>query len=325
MEDQPELIPPREEHLFLLNSEKTFQSNPLSVTSKFPQIKLASKRTSCDFVINAREKYESENVSGSTKPRFAIVVLYGGAISSKGNNNSMAALSTHNKQFYADRHGYDLIDASNMIDHSRPVAWSKLLALKKYLIQYDYIMWIDTDTVIMNTDIKLEWIVNGDNSDAGDDQWDVLLSSDLHGPNVGTFIVRNSSWTTWFLDEWWQQEHLAQKNYIFKYEQRGIHYLLNTPQWRDQFVFGSPPMYDGDSIAIARHMKFVPQCVLNTYVFQLFSKNFVLYTLAMRLQEAQYLPGDFVVHFAGLTGHTKLNLFRQFYRRWEETESKRTT
>jgi mannan polymerase II complex MNN10 subunit len=48
-----------------------------------------------------------------------------------------------NKQSYVDRHGYAFIDASDVLDKNRPPSWSKILAVKKHLPNYDYIFWND--------------------------------------------------------------------------------------------------------------------------------------------------------------------------------------
>ena len=64
-----------------------------------------------------------------------------------------------NKQAYADRHGYDVIVDSEIIDESRPTSWSKLLAMRKYLPYYDYLFYVDVDTIVANVDVKLEDIV----------------------------------------------------------------------------------------------------------------------------------------------------------------------
>jgi hypothetical protein len=263
-------------------------------------------------------------------------MLCGGAMGQQAqqDQNSMAAQSKHNKQEYADLHGYDLIDASNMIDESRPPAWSKLPALKKQLDEYDYVMWIDTDTIIMNMDVKLEWLVHNNarpnnkrvaeskgttpTSTSGEEDWDVLLTTDLHGVNTGIMLLRSSGFSKWLLDEWWGQDHLMQSGLLFEYEQRGLHFLLNTPQWRNQWFFSSPPLYKGNSQQITSHVKILPQCAMNSYIISPWTKNFFLYSKAGRLTDASYAPGDFVLHFAGFKGKRKQELFGLFYRAWFE-------
>ena len=61
---------------------------------------------------------------------------------------AICAESTANKQAYADLHGYDLIVDEDIVDKSRPASWSKLLAMRKYLPNYDFVLYIDIDTII---------------------------------------------------------------------------------------------------------------------------------------------------------------------------------
>ena len=57
---------------------------------------------------------------------------------------------------YAKRHGYKLINGNSLIDASRGAAWSKLYAMEQSLPNFDYVMYMDMDAVIMNMDKNLE-------------------------------------------------------------------------------------------------------------------------------------------------------------------------
>lgn len=48
-----------------------------------------------------------------------------------------------NKRAYAARMGYDFINADDLVDHSRPPAWSKIPAVRSRLSSYDWIFWND--------------------------------------------------------------------------------------------------------------------------------------------------------------------------------------
>ena len=63
-----------------------------------------------------------------------------------------------NHQNYASRHNYVWRDGSDMIDPSRPPAWSKIKAVEKLMSEAyrcDWIWWIDADAVIMKSDVSL--------------------------------------------------------------------------------------------------------------------------------------------------------------------------
>jgi mannan polymerase II complex MNN10 subunit len=48
-----------------------------------------------------------------------------------------------NKRGYVLRHGYAYIDASSSLDPSRPPSWSKILAVRKHLPDFDWVFWND--------------------------------------------------------------------------------------------------------------------------------------------------------------------------------------
>ena len=88
---------------------------------------------------------------------------------------------------YCRKHGYDYIDDESVYDPSREIEWSKILIIQKYLARYDFLVWVDADTFIMNNEIRLEDLLDR-----------LLGSADLmyvaaHGwVNNGVFFVRNT-------------------------------------------------------------------------------------------------------------------------------------
>jgi hypothetical protein len=48
-----------------------------------------------------------------------------------------------NKKRYSDRMGYDFVDATGLVDRSRPPNWSKVLAVRSSLRFYDWVFWND--------------------------------------------------------------------------------------------------------------------------------------------------------------------------------------
>ncbi|KAH9321812.1 hypothetical protein KI387_016451, partial [Taxus chinensis] len=111
-----------------------------------------------------------------------------------------------NKRNYAHRHGYDFIDASIVLDRQRPPSWSKILAVRAFLPDYDWIFWNDADSLVTNPDITLEDILY---SVSGNMEYEkmpnFILTKDVTGVNAGMFFFRNSEWSKEFLDLWWNQ------------------------------------------------------------------------------------------------------------------------
>lgn len=215
-----------------------------------------------------------------------------------------------NRKMYCSLHGYDLIDASDEIVQSRPTAWSKISATMSHLNKYDYIFYIDMDVVIMDlnrpVNIYLQDLSTADASQ--NKKIDFIMTGDWNGPNTGIWFARNSTWMTWFLSEAWKQTQLIPKTspegipLPFEYEQRAFHYMLNTETWKERGL----EAYQGKGWKdVSNHFLFLPQCCFNSYSIHPF------YWKGER-EVSQYVPGDFLVHFAGKKGKAKTYLLEYY-------------
>jgi hypothetical protein len=268
----------------------------------------SSSRADCSHLKQLKKIYDSPTPDAPKIPCLKIGILL---LHNDRGGKEFLEVSMRNKQQYAALHGYSVIDASDMIDPSRPVAWSKLTAIKHHLSTYDYVVWMDLDVLVMDMEMKLEWIMFGKQGAAN---WDILMSQDWNGPNTGVFIVKSSDWSRWFLQHLWEQEHLSNAPYIFEYEQRAFHYVLQTERWQAM----RHPVYLGDSAEIWKHFEFVPQCSLNSYVF----RTMTLRTFRAMLQggytNANFAPGDFIIHFAGMRGRMRQEMLLEHSKLAEE-------
>jgi len=179
------------------------------------------------------------------------------------------SLVDNNRDEYAARWGYEYVNANGLINASRPTAWSKLTAMVHHLPKYDWLLYLDADALIMNPDIQIEAFL--------DRRYDFIATNDGNGFNSGSMLVQNTPWALWWLQQLWNQGHLVTgKNLPFLYEQRAFHALLAA-----------------DPSIEAKHVKYLPPCAFNS---QLKKSPFDL---------GQFVPGDFVLHFAGYHGLTK--------------------
>lgn len=55
-----------------------------------------------------------------------------------------------NKKAYAEKRGYDFIDAGDLIDKSRPASWSKIVAVRSLLPYYDWVFWNDAVSFVVS-------------------------------------------------------------------------------------------------------------------------------------------------------------------------------
>ncbi|CEO98545.1 hypothetical protein PBRA_006659 [Plasmodiophora brassicae] len=99
--------------------------------------------------------------------------------------------ATNSKQCYALRHGYDFIFDTNAATSSLNPWWRKVMATKKYLPFYDWVFWMDADTLVTNYTVRLEWFLPENDADTH-----LVVTDHNIALNDGAFFLRNSDWST---------------------------------------------------------------------------------------------------------------------------------
>jgi hypothetical protein len=106
---------------------------------------------------------------------------------------------------YASRHGYDVHLLAGPLDRDRPPSWSRILAFQRYQHDYDVLVWLDADLMVLDgrVDIATEL-----------EQGCFLYlvehhTPEGHLPNAGVMMVRTGADCSTFLDEVWAQEDLT--------------------------------------------------------------------------------------------------------------------
>ena len=94
-----------------------------------------------------------------------------------------------------------LIPVFHATTDERPPSWSKILAVKHYLKDHDWVMWLDADTIVTNPDIRLESLVPRSTNGP-----DFVITVDGGGYNAGIWLLRRSDWAYTFLDRWWDMK-----------------------------------------------------------------------------------------------------------------------
>jgi hypothetical protein len=193
-------------------------------------------------------------------------------------------LTWQNKQEYATKNGYDLYDGSKYIDTSRPPAWTKIQAVKHLLTDEgcDWAMWLDADTVIMNSDIRIEDFLPEDPTK------DFLVGSDNGwGYNSGVFLVRNTPWGVKFLDDWWNMRSFV----------RPPGMSLSGDNAAMKALLRDMPNFDD-------HIFVPPRCTFNSFAKFLTLKESIVAMKNLEgqewyLDERYYHKGDFIAHAPG--------------------------
>jgi hypothetical protein len=200
------------------------------------------------------------------------------------NFDGILELTWQNKFEYAAKNGYVLYDGSNWIDTSRPPAWSKIQAVKHLLTNKgcDWVMWADADTVIMNSDVRIEDFLPEDPTK------DLLVGSDNGGGyNSGVFLVRNTPWALKFLDDWWNMRSFVRPpGMSLSGDNHAMKALLRDMPDFDDHIF-SPPRCTFNSFA-----KFLTLSESITAMDKLEEQEWYL-------DERYYHKGDFIAHTPG--------------------------
>ena len=129
------------------------------------------------------------------------------------NFDGILQLTWPNKVAYAKKHGYYLFDESDQLDPSRPPSWSKIRAVQRLLEEENcaWVFWMDADTVVMNSDRRVEEILPADTSK------DLVITAvRVSGYNAGLWMVRNTPWTRQFLQQWWDMSSFVKPTGLSK-------------------------------------------------------------------------------------------------------------
>ncbi len=119
---------------------------------------------------------------------------------------------------YAEIHNYRFIEAGCSSDH-RPPPWGKIPAIQKALKQYQTVLWIDCDVMIVKFDVDIGYGFS-------DQAFQGLVKHHTNCgevPNTGVWLLRNCARTNQMLEYVWNQKDLT--NHMW-WEQAAVMRLL---------------------------------------------------------------------------------------------------
>lgn len=169
-------------------------------------------------------------------------------------------LGTLSKKLYCQKHSYDFYydEDDEVWDKTRPFAWSKIKLIQRYLKhsnKYDFVIWIDADTYIMNNNIKLEERINQICSNS-----DITFARDFKLPNTGVMFIRNTQWSLDFFKEVYEQTE-----------------FIEHPNWEQAAIIN---MYETNVLNSQQHINILPiydQNLINSYWFNYNFGDFILH------------------------------------------------
>jgi len=188
----------------------------------------------------------------------------------------ITALNTclQSKKDYATKHGYTYIQGGEAYwDRRRPISWSKVKFLESVLskLPEGALVWMsDADVLITNPDLRLEdhLVVHLPESK------DMMMTLDSCGHiNAGNILYRNTQWTRDFLKRTYA---LSQFTY--------------HPWWENAAMLA---LYTENASDRAKIEVLLQATVFNSYLQGIPG-------------EPLWEPGQFLVHFAGVYDHVKM-------------------
>jgi hypothetical protein len=123
-----------------------------------------------------------------------------------GKCEAMLNIALPSYQAFAKRHGYDLFTAT-VVENERPPAWYKVPMLQGLLSEYDEVLWLDADTVIVD---------GREDMQVPPEYWQAVVTQRTDEgeiPNLGVWLVRKAMLPVlkqaWELTEfinhvWWE-------------------------------------------------------------------------------------------------------------------------
>ena len=196
-----------------------------------------------------------------------------------------------NKQNYANKHGYQLFDGSDLVDNSRPPGWSKVPVIRRLLKEENctWVFFLDADTVIMDSNRRLEEFLPADPTKH------IVMAPDKtmkNGYNSGAWFLRNSEWGLELLERWWKQKKFIKAVGVSKSgDQAGLNQCLKT-KTTNEFEKG------GHGVAPR-------QCNFNSFTVMIEPKEYNEHVTNLNdkeyfMSEYYYHKGDFIAHAAGV-------------------------
>jgi len=157
-----------------------------------------------------------------------------------------------------------------------PPSYLKIIYMRTYLQYNEWILWIDTDAVIKNTEFDIESIVKPNKY--------IYLSKDINGINSGVMLIRKSQATIDFLNKVWSIREE----------------FVNHKWWEQGAIM---KLYEENAFRLNEITEFVPQHIFNAYEYSRYSLEY---------KEGEICDNTFIAHFPALPFDTRLELIKKY-------------
>lgn len=213
-----------------------------------------------------------------------------------------------NKVLYAKKHGYHAFYADNDLGVSG-TGYSKIYLVDKILKDrpdIEWLWWMGADTIITNMHIKIEHKINNN--------YHLIMGVDFNNILCDSFLIRNSPEGRQIMQDVINLEE-SFKNF-WDTEQRAFGFLFGAPwytpgvvDWADLETF---PKNEYKGI-----VKIVNQTYMNSYEYEAYYQYHPQSKANLDClgYNGQWKPGDWLIHFAGLTFDQKVSMAKKYIKK----------
>jgi hypothetical protein len=187
---------------------------------------------------------------------------------------------------YAKKHNYKLICKTDNFSNEYSLMFEKIKILLDALNDnpnMDWIWWLDCDAMVTNFNIKLENIIDND--------YHIIMTTDINGINCGSFLVKNSPQGKAWL------EMIFSQRFVPRYTKH---------KWQEQAVVMETAKNYTDIL------KIIPQKVINAYFYKFYSSD-EKYGIDRLGMSGDWVLGDFVIHWPGVPNYQRIEWAKLWY------------
>lgn len=206
------------------------------------------------------------------KPRILVFTVYNEDSHEGCSYSELAKITMPSYEEYCRIHGYDFKIKNQNVLPGRLIGWSRFEFFLENIDNYDYMFYVETDSMLMNQTIRLENLI--------DDNYDVIVSYtsqnlDKIELNTGPTLIKCSEWSKKLLNK----------------------FVNNKSYWHHQMV--DQAMFNDEinnNTETKSKCKLVPLRFFNSFAHEWH-------------QDSNFQIGDFICHAAGSSNDYRKNLF----------------
>lgn len=177
------------------------------------------------------------------------------------------------KVLYCSMHGYEFIEYKFENLNPYGPTWGRVFGIREHLRDYDWIFYLDTDTVITNPKFSAEVLLEGCHNIVVGRMPD-FDTGILNHISTSAMLLRNCDWTMGFLELWLSKKEFIDEPYHALEEHKNLSTLGAGGLFFEQSAFHF--LYDTNEDVRSK----------------------VLLTEGLNDRESTYKEGSFLMHFA---------------------------